>query len=129
MTSVTLGSPRVSVPVLSKTTVVSFCATSSTSPLRIRMPFSAPLPTPTISAAGVAMPRAQGQAMMSTAMKDSSPCGKLPASHQSLDRRGRGLGFLHHLDDLRQCRLSPHARGLEAEHAGAVECAADHLSA
>ncbi len=46
------------------------------------MPASAPLPTPTIKAAGVAIPRAQGQAMMSTAMKASRPCGKSPASHQ-----------------------------------------------
>ena len=33
------------------------------------MPYSAPLPVPTIIAVGVASPRAQGQAMMSTAMK------------------------------------------------------------
>src|SRR3989344_3925606 len=81
-TSVTFGSPRVSVPVLSNTTVLSFCARSSTSPPRIRMPASAPLPTPTMSAAGVATPSAHGQEMMSTAMKASSPCGKLPAAHQ-----------------------------------------------
>ncbi|MNG41904.1 hypothetical protein D3C84_1314090 [compost metagenome] len=46
------------------------------------MPASAPLPTPTISAAGVAIPSAHGQEMISTAMKASSPCGKSPASHQ-----------------------------------------------
>ena len=36
--SVTVGSPRVMVPVLSKTTVDSFSARSRTSPPRIRMP-------------------------------------------------------------------------------------------
>ena len=36
------------------------------------MPASAPLPTPTMSAAGVAIPRAQGHAMISTAMNDST---------------------------------------------------------
>ena len=82
--SVTFGSPRVSVPVLSNTTVVNLRARSSTSPPRMRIPASAPLPTPTMSAAGVAMPSAHGQAMMSTAMNASSPCGKLPASHQPM---------------------------------------------
>jgi len=67
---------------LSNTTVVSRSAFSRISPPRIRMPAWAPRPTPTISAAGVAMPSAQGQAMISTAMKASRPCGKLPASHQ-----------------------------------------------
>jgi hypothetical protein len=46
------------------------------------MPASAPLPTPTISAAGVAMPSAHGQAMMSTAMKERRPWGKSPMAHQ-----------------------------------------------
>ena len=61
------GRPSVIVPVLSKTTVLSFCAVSSASPLRIRMPCSAPWPVPTMIAVGVARPRAQGQAMISTA--------------------------------------------------------------
>src|SRR5439155_523995 len=69
MTSVTEGVPFVSVPVLSKTTVVRRCAFSRYSPPLMRRPFSAPLPVPTMIAAGVAMPRAHGQAMISTAMK------------------------------------------------------------
>ena len=53
------------VPVLSRMTVRSFCAVWSASPLRIRMPLSAPSPTPVVSDMGVAIPRAQGHAMMS----------------------------------------------------------------
>ena len=102
------------------------------------MPASAPLPTPTMSAAGVAMPSAQGQAMISTAMKASSACGKLPAAHQpsegedgdadhrrhevarhlvgqALDLRGAGLRLLDQLDDLRQRRVRADARRPEPE--------------
>ena len=55
------------VPVLSSATVCILCARSRDSALRIRMPNSAPLPVPTIIAAGVAKPSAQGQAIISTA--------------------------------------------------------------
>ena len=65
--SVTRGLPSVIVPVLSRITVSSLCAVSSASPLRIKMPCSAPRPVPTMIAVGVARPRAQGQAMISTA--------------------------------------------------------------
>ena len=51
-----------SVPVLSKTTAVNFSEISSASPFRISTPNSAPLPIPTVTAVGVASPRAQGQA-------------------------------------------------------------------
>ena len=37
-------------------------------PSRIKIPFSAPSPVPTIKAVGVASPRAQGQAITKTAM-------------------------------------------------------------
>ena len=70
-TSVTAGRPVVSVPVLSSTIACSLCARSSASPERMRMPFSAPLPVPTMMAVGVARPMAQGQAMMSTETKAS----------------------------------------------------------
>ncbi len=63
----------VSVPVLSITTVVSLWAVSSASPPRIKTPFSAPLPVPTMMEVGVAKPRAQGQAIIKTATKLSSP--------------------------------------------------------
>ncbi len=65
-TSVTPGSPLVSVPVLSKITLSIPPATSSASALRMRTPISAPRPVPTSSDVGVASPSAQGQAMMST---------------------------------------------------------------
>ncbi len=66
--SVTAGRPSVMVPVLSSTIVRSLCAVSSEAPSRMSTPFWAPLPVPTMTAVGVARPRAQGQAMTSTAM-------------------------------------------------------------
>ena len=65
-TSVRAGAPFVIVPVLSRTIVFSLCAVSSASAERIRMPFSAPLPVPTMIDSGVASPSAQGHAMIST---------------------------------------------------------------
>ena len=67
MISRTSGRPRVIVPVLSSTTVVSRRAVSSARPSPIKMPISAARPVPTITAVGVASPRAHGQAMISTA--------------------------------------------------------------
>ena len=58
--------PSVIVPVLSRTIVSSLCAVSSASAERIRTPFSAPLPVPTMIDSGVASPSAHGQAMIST---------------------------------------------------------------
>jgi len=68
-TSVTRGSPTVRVPVLSKTTMVSLWAFSRLSPPLMRIPFSAPIPVPTMTAVGVARPMAQGQAMIRTETK------------------------------------------------------------
>ncbi len=59
--------PSVTVPVLSSSTVSARRVFSSTSGPLIRMPSWAPRPVPTSSAVGVARPRAQGQAMISTA--------------------------------------------------------------
>ena len=59
--SVTNGLPSVSVPVLSRTTASIACAVSNASPDLIKIPFSAPLPVPTMIATGVAKPNAQGQ--------------------------------------------------------------------
>ena len=56
-----------SVPVLSTTTVSTFSSVSSTSAFLISTPSRAPRPTPTMIDMGVARPRAQGQAMISTA--------------------------------------------------------------
>ena len=67
--SVTEDSPFVRVPVLSNTTVVMLRAFSKACASLIRIPFSAPLPVPTIIAVGVANPKEQGHAMINTAMK------------------------------------------------------------
>ena len=66
--SVTLGSPVVTVPVLSRTTMSIFPVSSRDTAFLKRMPFFAPLPLPTMMATGVARPMAQGQEMTSTAM-------------------------------------------------------------
>ena len=66
MTSVRAGTPRVRVPVLSRMIVCNLWAVSKASAERIRMPCAAPLPVPTVIDMGVASPRAQGQAMIST---------------------------------------------------------------
>ena len=67
--SVTDGFPAVTVPVLSRTTVVILCAVSNTSALRMSIPMSEPLPIPTMIAVGVASPRAHGQAIIRTDTK------------------------------------------------------------
>ena len=64
--SVTNGLPSVSVPVLSTTIVSTACAVSRASPDLIKMPFSAPLPVPTMIATGVANPSAHGQLITRT---------------------------------------------------------------
>jgi len=56
-------SPVVSVPVLSNTTVSTSRTRSNTSPPSNKTPFFAPIVVPTIVAAGVARPSAQGQAI------------------------------------------------------------------
>ncbi len=63
-TFVTCRSPRVRVPVLSKTTVSIFEQASRYSPPRIRTPRLAPAPIAASTADGVASRRAQGQATM-----------------------------------------------------------------
>ncbi len=72
ITSVNSGLPLVIVPVLSNTMASSLCAVSRASAERIRMPFSAPLPVPTIMDVGVARPSAQGQAMINTVIDVTS---------------------------------------------------------
>ena len=83
--SVTEGSPLVSVPVLSKTTVLSFLAFSTYSPLRKSTPYSAPLPTPARMAVGVAIPKAQGQAISNTASKAKKALFQKPAVRYQID--------------------------------------------
>ena len=64
--------PVVRVPVLSKTTVSTRRARSSTCGPRMTVPSWAPRPVPTMRADGVASPSAHGQAMISTAMAADS---------------------------------------------------------
>ena len=61
-----MGLPWVKVPVLSKTIAFILCANSKLSAPLIKMPFSAPLPVPTMIDVGVANPKAQGQAIIKT---------------------------------------------------------------
>ena len=82
----TVGRPRVSVPVLSKTTVSVRPIASSASALRKRMPASAARPVPTMMAVGVARPMAHGQAITTTLMKAvraSVRCGSGPGTNQT----------------------------------------------
>ena len=65
MRSLTSGQPAVRVPVLSKTTVVMPLIRSNTSPPFIRTPNEAAIPVPTMTAVGVARPKAHGQAITS----------------------------------------------------------------
>ena len=67
--SVTCGFPLVRVPVLSNTIVESFSDNSSASPFFMRILKSAPRPMPTVTAVGVASPRAQGHAITRTEIK------------------------------------------------------------
>ena len=71
-TSTTRGSPTVSVPVLSNTTVSMVASRSSGSPPLINRPAAAPRPVATITAVGTARPIAHGHAMISTATAGSS---------------------------------------------------------
>ena len=69
------GFPIVRVPVLSKSTVVTWPAFSNATPSRMRMPRWAATLAPAMIAAGVANPMAHGQAIMSTpaAMMKAAP--------------------------------------------------------
>lgn len=57
--------PSVKVPVLSKTTVVILLACSKISARLMMIPKEAAIPVPTITAVGVARPRAHGHAITS----------------------------------------------------------------
>lgn len=67
---VTVALPWVSVPVLSKITYFTFWALSRASPPFTSTPWLAPTPVATITAVGVARPRAHGQAITTTDMEN-----------------------------------------------------------
>ncbi len=70
------GFPSVRVPVLSTTRVSTFSRRSRASALRIRTPAAAPRPVATMIDIGVARPRAQGQAMISTDTALTTACAR-----------------------------------------------------
>ena len=133
------GRPSVSVPVLSKATTRTACASSSASASLIRMPWRAATPVPTMIAVGVARPSAQGQAITSTATALQHglrpvAAGQAPAEQgeqrdgqhhrhedradavdQALDRRLPGLRRFDQPHDARQRGLGADGRG--AQHA------------
>ena len=80
--------PSVTVPVLSRTTVVIRRVCSRTSGPLIRMPSCAPRPVPTMSAVGVARPSAHGHAMISTATAAENASVASPGDDQPADQRG-----------------------------------------
>ncbi len=84
---VTVGRPAVTVPVLSSTTQSSCPTRCSASPLRIKIPNSAALPTATIIDIGVANPSAQGQAIINTVIvvtKTNADFGSGPKLNQTM---------------------------------------------
>lgn len=87
--SVTDGVPDVRVPVLSKTTVVMLFILSNISPPLIKIPNEAAIPVPTITAVGVAKPRAHGQAITRVEipkLKANTNLDLLPMNSFSLPR-------------------------------------------
>mmetsp|Transcript_7954 Transcript_7954/g.17252 ORF Transcript_7954/g.17252 Transcript_7954/m.17252 type:complete len:82 (+) Transcript_7954:2460-2705(+) len=65
-------SPLVRVPVLSNITVDTSLHSSKGSPPRIKIPRRAPRPVPTITAVGVAKPKAHGHAMTKADMANNN---------------------------------------------------------
>ena len=150
--SVSRGRPSVRVPVLSKTTRVTFRAVSMVSALRKRMPWRAPRPVPARIAVGVASPSAQGHAMIRTEAKATvakRARGSGPRTNQAthvtiasrqdhrhehagdlvgepLDRRFGGLRLLHEAHDLGQCGPAADGGRLHLESAIAVDRAAEN---
>ena len=70
--SVTVGSPEVTVPVLSSATIWMRPVSSREAAVLNRTPFFAPTPLPTMIATGVARPSAHGQLMTSAEMPRAS---------------------------------------------------------
>lgn len=70
--SLTSGLPEVKVPVLSKTTTFIFSIFYNISAFLIKIPNEAASPDPTITAVGVARPKAHGHAMTSVDIPKSN---------------------------------------------------------
>ena len=126
---------------------------SSTRVSLTRMPRRPAAATAAVSASGVAMPSAQGQAITSTAMACISAVAGLSgvplpggegdhgerehggneearhAVHRALHLGAAGGGLFHGAHDARQRALRSHAGGADLEHAAGVDAAADHAVA
>lgn len=86
LAAVTAAFPCVRVPVLSNITCWILSALSKASPPFIRTPWLAPTPVATITAVGVARPRAQGQAITTTDIENMREKTKqllLSVTHES----------------------------------------------
>ena len=83
---VRLITPVVRVPVLSRTTVSIDRVDSSASGPETRMPSWDPRPDETARAVGVARPKAQGQAIMSTVSAACSPAAQSPVTKPQISR-------------------------------------------
>src|SRR6266540_1128021 len=152
-TAVTSGSPFVSVPVLSSTTVSRAAICSSAIAFLKRMPRCAPRPVPTMIAVGVASPSASGQVITTTVIATSSasktgrsttpnqtknvPSPPISATRTSqnaalgepLRRRLRVLRFLNELHDLRKGGVRADRRRIRPQDALFVDRGADELVA
>ena len=62
---------------INKSSNFTLCAVSSGSPPLIKMPFVAPVPVPTMTAVGVAKPRAHGHAIDNTVIANLKACSKI----------------------------------------------------
>ena len=149
-TSSSVISPVVTVPVLSSTTVSTRRVDSSTSGPLMRMPSWAPRPVPTMSAVGVARPRAHGQAMISTATAAVNAASGAGAGAEPEAERADGerdhhghehpgdpvgealhlrlavLGVLDQPRHLRELGVGADPRGADDEPAARVHGGADH---
>ncbi|OQC04615.1 MAG: hypothetical protein BWX79_02464 [Alphaproteobacteria bacterium ADurb.Bin100] len=85
--AVRIGRPSVRVPVLSKATMSTLCASSSACASLIRMPYLAATPVPAMMAAGVASPSAHGHAITSTATAwITAVSNGAPAHHSQVNK-------------------------------------------
>src|SRR6266487_319351 len=145
--SVRAGVPCVIVPVLSNTIVSIFCAVSSASAERMRMPCSAPLPVLTMIANGGARAGDDQHGYRADERKrerrrrtghepDHESCDRDAHNHwnevardhisESLDRRFRTLSLFDQPDDLSEHRVLADSAGPEPEGAGLVDGCPDH---
>ena len=82
------------VPVLSNTTVSTSLELSRVSPFLISIPYSAALPTPTVTAVGVARPRAHGQATTSIEMRQVRANSKSPGLNTKYHKRDATIAIV-----------------------------------